>query len=60
VFDSAAEAFLRLDLRKRYGQDLFVTMGGVDPTSLLESEERRFVEKTNSPAIFTAWLKDFA
>lgn len=60
VFNSGVEAFSRLDLQKRYGQDLFVTMGGADPTFLLEKEEHRFVKLVNNPMIYSSWLKDFA
>ena len=60
VFDSCIEALSRLNLRTRYGENLFTTMGGADPTSLLEMEERRFVEETNTSKLVDMWLEDFA
>lgn len=60
VFDFCIEALARLNLHDRYGSELFITMGGVDPTDLLEHEEYRFVERVNRPAIYEAWLRDYA
>jgi hypothetical protein len=60
VFDACTEALLRLRLRERYGDDLFIAMGAADPTRLLECEERRFIEKANTTEMFEMWLRDFA
>ncbi len=60
VFDACIEALARLNLHDRSGSELFITMGGVDPTDLLEREEYRFVERVNHRATYEAWLRDYA
>ncbi len=59
IFDCCAEAVRQLRLRERFGEQLFVTMGGFDPNSVLEAEERRFVELVNPPDIVARWIEDF-
>lgn len=60
VFNACIEALARLNLHDRSGSELFITMGGVDPTDLLEREEYRFVERVNHRATYEAWLRDYA
>lgn len=59
VFDSCLAAVMQVDLRGRFGNELFVTVGGTDPSDLLEAEERRFAERANSQETFASWRQDF-
>ena len=59
VYDEFRSAFERFDFRKQFGESFYLTFAGVDPNSILESEEKRFVKLMNSPSVFEEWCAEF-
>ena len=59
VFDEFASALEFMDLRKQFGDSLYLTFSGVDPNDVLESEEKRFVKSMNSASVFDQWFEEF-
>ena len=59
VFDFALEAMSNFNLRDRFGNELYLTFSGTDPSDLLVQEESKFVSAMNSEATYTIWKEEF-
>ncbi|MCP3999025.1 MAG: DUF4303 domain-containing protein [bacterium] len=59
MFELCASVVEQLDLRNRYGASLFLAFAGVDPNSVLEVEEKRFVARLNPSKVFKEWCDEF-
>ena len=59
IFDAFMTTLTYLDLRKSFGESLYLTFAGVDPNSILEEEEKRFVRAMNSSLVFEQWCVEF-
>ena len=59
IFNSFATTLKNLEVRKKFGQSLFLTFAGVDPNDILEEEEKLFVETMNSKVVFEQWCLEF-
>lgn len=59
VFDKFIAVLKHVDLRRKFGETLYLTFAGVDPNSVLEAEEKRFVKLMNPSSIFELWCDEF-
>jgi len=59
IFDAFATTLVNFEVRKKLGESLYLTFAGVDPNSVLERQEKLFVEAMNPRWIFDEWCLEF-
>jgi len=59
LFGLCAETMERLDLRKQFGGDVFLSFCSSDPCDFMIQQESQFVQRMNSPEVFSEWQIEF-